>query len=877
MKRTTTFLQGIGQALTPAPGRASREKREGMERLEAMMLRVLEEVEMLKRMKQGARRKTNGEMFKGDARSRLNPPDDAVIYIDEVRGDAANRERGESEEERMARIERSANDYEEEKTKRTMMSSAIATETNIIRQSSKEVRSAQQPMPEGSKAYQILGLPESDREEITNRRLTPLRIDQLETRQFTPVPVTTDDPPVIPPRPGAVPRNKTVEDVHSLSDESYAHGDEGLFNAAQRRPMAPSITDSSDSAERERVAARLSQVQDNSRKISIKDPIGLASPDDVITSGSARESGVLGEHLEGELGRRRSPSWIDRTERISAPPTPLSKDEQFKHRQIPAESPLPPVTQDFVEPGPSKPLQNGHQRQRSQYFFKDEHGRRQYYLGDPPNGGIDDAESQPPEKDSEFTEWRSKLQNYRNAVDPRKSKDKGKEKEVAEEASESSILNIQGVSAIQPYEPVQPLPSLFAATQHIQGSPSKKLKKKTFRKPITTAFGLRESPVSIPAWPRLGEDADLQGDELKLDSPGKKSRRSWKFGLGNSKPQPPQEPATLPRSSTGTGELVTISYPGPKQEVHGRNGFNYIHEPEEHDNDDIMSRETTQPQPSPRAYRGSMSDSVREDAMYTMQLGEELALGRHPASMEVPPGTQWTLHHQAQQARRQKHRDTAQQNQLDDTPTENAKEDLQIIPGPFAQRRINRDFTPTPPIREPLPAAHLIPDGLLPNTTYAPTAPLSPQKSEASAFSARSPSPPGEDSLYNATTIRQAFSSSLQRRPTPPRPSIPTTRTPRAPSNLAEQPRPKQPSTFKDQQAQLTNAELVATGQVSPSKTESSYKTAVDLEGSQERSNDGVRPPSLYSQNSIGGQVCLSIYHTNNLEILQEPCKNSTG
>ena len=64
------------------------------------MSRVLEEVEMLKRMKQGARRKTNGEMFKGDLRSRLNPPEDAVTYIDEVRGDAANRGRGESPKKR---------------------------------------------------------------------------------------------------------------------------------------------------------------------------------------------------------------------------------------------------------------------------------------------------------------------------------------------------------------------------------------------------------------------------------------------------------------------------------------------------------------------------------------------------------------------------------------------------------------------------------------------------------------------------------------------------------------------------------------------------------------------------------------------------------
>ena len=155
VKRTTTFLQGIGQALTPAPGRATREKREGMERLENMMQRVLEEVEMLKRMKQGARRKTNGEMFKGEARSRLNPPEDAITYIDEVRGDAANRERGESEEERMARIERSAQDYEEEKNKRTMLASAIETETNIIRKASNDVRLSQQPLPEGSKPFRF--------------------------------------------------------------------------------------------------------------------------------------------------------------------------------------------------------------------------------------------------------------------------------------------------------------------------------------------------------------------------------------------------------------------------------------------------------------------------------------------------------------------------------------------------------------------------------------------------------------------------------------------------------------------------------------------------------------------------------------------------
>ena len=178
VKRTTTFFQGIGQALTPAPGRATREKREGMERLENMMQRVLDEVEMLKRMKQGARRKTNGEMFKGEARSRLNPPEDAITYIDEVRGDAANRERGESEEERMARIERSAQDFEEEKNKRTILSNAIETETNIIRKASNDVRMAQQPLPEGSKPFRIPTDLESDHGEHASRRLTPLRTDQ---------------------------------------------------------------------------------------------------------------------------------------------------------------------------------------------------------------------------------------------------------------------------------------------------------------------------------------------------------------------------------------------------------------------------------------------------------------------------------------------------------------------------------------------------------------------------------------------------------------------------------------------------------------------------------------------------------------------------
>jgi hypothetical protein len=112
-----------------------------------MMQRVLDEVELLKRMKQGARRKTNGEMFKGDARNRISPPDVAIMYIDEARGDAANRERGESDEERMARIEREAITYEEEeRNKRNMMQTAVATETSILRKSGKDVRDAQRPL-----------------------------------------------------------------------------------------------------------------------------------------------------------------------------------------------------------------------------------------------------------------------------------------------------------------------------------------------------------------------------------------------------------------------------------------------------------------------------------------------------------------------------------------------------------------------------------------------------------------------------------------------------------------------------------------------------------------------------------------------------------
>ena len=114
-------------------------------------------------------------------------------------------------------------------------------------------------------------------------------------------------------------------------------------------------------------------------------------------------------------------------------------------------------------------MQNGHQRQRSQYFFKDEHGRRQYYLGIPPEAGTDDPESQFPEKDAESAEWRNKFQNFKDALDPRKSKDKGKEREVAEEASEQFYSQRPSFAPRQPYHttPVRPLPSLFAATEHL--------------------------------------------------------------------------------------------------------------------------------------------------------------------------------------------------------------------------------------------------------------------------------------------------------------------------------------------------------------------------------------------------------------------------
>jgi len=791
-----------------------------MERLETMMQRVLEEVEMLKRMKQGARRKTNGEMFKGDLRSRLNPPDDAVIYIDEVRGDAANRERGESEEERMARIERSAKDFEEEKNKRVLMQEAIATETNIPT-------------------------------EYEGPRLPPLRMEQLSSHQFP--------QPVKPIREGA---------NDSPSADSYAHGDETQFTT-QAVPQRPGESDSSaeNSAERARMAARVSQVQETSRKISIKDPVGLpSSRDDALPSGSARESGVLGEHLEGDFNNGHGPpqSWIAPGDHTSNPPTPISKDEAYKRAVSPAAQ-----EQQASQPGPSRPT---HQRTRSQYFVKDQQsGRREYYLATPDGSepkGEENIVQPVVDKNQEVTDWSRTVQQLRNAVSPRKNKDKGKGKEVTSNPSELSLPLIQQIPIVQQTQqkPATPLPSLFAATQEIETSPGKKLRKKTFRKPITTPFEIKESPVATPHWSPLGQDMDNPSDELRLDSTPEKKRRSWKLFSHKAENQPsqqPQEPATLARSSLV--EPVTLTYPGPSQEVKGRNGFHYNQvsvedEQDEDDNDAPLVRDPTQQsQQSKHEYRGSMSDSMKDAAIYNMRLGDELAKGRHPASFEVPPETQWTLQQQVLQE---------QQRQRKGVPPlmspSNSVADL-VVPGPFARRRLDREFTPTPPILDPMPSSHLIPEGLLSNNTYGPTQPLSTQKLQSSSMPPKSFSPSVEESLYDPAAIRQAFKSTLERRPTPPRPAInPARGIPRLPNNLpsnfpAEMRRPRRPSTLKEQKAQLNEEEhqnQLANGSTSPSKTESSYKTANDVDGEpQERSNDGVRPPSLYSHDSIGGGV----------------------
>jgi hypothetical protein len=164
-----------------------------------------------------------------------------------------------------------------------------------------------------------------------------------------------------------------------------------------------------------------------------------------------------------------------------------------------------------------------------------------------------------------------------------------------------------------------------------------------------------------------------------------------------------------------------------------------------------------------------------------------------------------------------------------------------------------------------MPPSHLIPDGLIPNNSYGATQPLTPQKGQSSSIPAKSLSPALEGTIYDPAAIRQAFKSTLERRPTPPRPAInPARGIPRLPNNLPsnfspEMRRPRRPSTLKEQKAQLNEEEYqsqLINGSTSPSKTESSYKTANDIDGEpQERSNDGVRPPSLYSHDSIGGDV----------------------
>lgn len=843
IRRTTTFFQELGQALTPSSGRSAREKREGMERLEAMMQRVLEEVEMLKRMKQGARRKTNGEMFKGEARTRLSPPEDATTYIDEVRGDAANRERGESEEERMARIERSANAFEEEeKTKRSLMQNAVATETNIIRQSSKEVRLAQQPLPEG---FQPMTIPDSPYEAGTTQprtgtRLPPLQTDPVGNLRYAPARETTVE--------AAISQRSfspsVDENGHSPSNQSYVHGDEGRFTLGGRNVTVRTESPQSKTGEQDRVEPRVTQARDTTRKISIKEPVILGSTDDAIQSGSARESGVLGEHLEENIGHEQTKSWVEQTGRASLePPSPISKDGASQGRGIQdgRELPVPQSAQvDSLDP------QFPPQRQRSQYFVVDQFGRRQYYLGDPDHKAKAMTTG---DASRDASDWSRRFANIKNSVSPKKNKENGKEKETdAKEAVVEELLGKPTPGVEQNEATVQTLPSLFTPFEPLETSPSKKLKKKTFRKPITTPFGIQESPVNAPQQPVFGQGTDLPNDVIQLDPTEKKKRRSWRDALGLSSHKaaqngPPRDPVTLQRSTAEN--KMTVTYPGPSNEVHGKNGFNYVLNLDDSDDDgdqddDVVGTGSTQPQPppSPRAYRDSISDSVREDARINMQLSDELASGRHPASIEVPEDIQSALLLHAQKAEQQRQ-------EFYSTSPE--------VVGPYARRRSERDFTPMPAIRNPLPASHLIPEGLLPPSTYGPTEPLTPSKAQSNARSSASPSPPRNDSLYNAAAIRQQFSNNLTRRPTPPRAPLPLSRSPRSPSKLAEVGNAKPPTTLKHERDSLRNADLPTNGQISPTKTDSSYKTAHD--GQYTRSDDGVRPPSLYSHDSIGGDV----------------------
>jgi hypothetical protein len=857
-KRTATFLQGIGNAFTPAPGRSAREKRENMERLEAMVLRVLEEVEMLKRMKQGARRKTNGEMFKGEARTRLNPPEDALTYMDELRGDTANRERGESEQERMARIENSARDFEEEKAKRTQLQDAIATETSIIRQSSKEVRRAQEPVPEGSQPFQYPQYDESERRAkpvvvMPGQPLPGLRMDQVGNLGFRNAGMVAAD---IPHQRG-VGTDYHEDDATSPSGQSYRHGDDQHFTSHDQHVQQ---SDSSDlnSAERDRHDARLSQVQDDTRKISVVIPTGLPSTEDPTRS--ARESGVLGEHLEGEMGANQTQSWIDR--QSSAPPTPLSKDERYKsatHREslrretnVPRESNIPlvyPVSESYEDPGPSKP---GIRKHSSQYYIADENGRRTYKFGAPiemPDKGLKFGLRRPAPPDEDVVEWGRAFRSLKEAVSPKKKKDKGKEKETVQMVPE----NQEPTEFPSRYS--TPLPSLFASVDQMETSPGRKLKKK-FRKPITASFGLKDSPVSSPNWQALGVDVDTPIDDARLSTEEKKARRSWREAIGftsSKHPASPKQPATLPRSSVG--EVVHMTYPGPSQEVRGRNGY-HANVPTEND-----QNETTEAEPSPtfasEIYRDSMSEKTREYAMMNMHLSEELAAGRHPGSCEVPSDVQWTLDRQARQAEQQQLDRAASQNKADE----------------------NQEFTPTPKKRESLPAAHLIrDDGLLPTTKYGPTEPLSPTKLQSSALPAPSPSPPLLDDgpLFDPAVVRDTFKNTLQRRPTPPKVGIPLPRAPRLPSGLNDQrtARTRRPSTLKHEQEQLAHEPLPPVQQ-SPIRSESSYKTANDKPDPEQFEED-IRPPSTYSHNSVGGEVYSS---TSKLiiAILKGSCTDSTG
>lgn len=838
IRRTTTFLQG----LVPGNGRSSREKKENMERLEAMMQKVLDEVELLKRMRLGARRKANGEMFRADMRNRISPPEDAALYIDEVRGDAANRERGESDEERMARIEMAAEDFEQERSKRMQMSEAIATETGIIRQTSKDVRHAGQPLPEGSQPFAQAFTSEeliTPLDPAAVRRLTPLRVEGF----GNPIDDETDLPPPIPRRPIVGPRIVPVEDVSdSPSNHSFIRGDEGMFNRHVGGTQAIGTSG-------------VPTTPDPTRKISIKQPVGLPpAADEPLPSGSARESGVLGEHLEGQLGLRRTQSPSDPGDRRSVAPTPISKDEKFKPTQVPSTSTLPPIVQDFVQASTSKAIPPAVPAQ-SQYFIKDEAGRRQYFLGTQPPGT---------DQSSIFSD------DYAPVEYTRGWKGKGIGSEIASEAEEASLNNIQPVNMNSPFEPptAEPLPSLFAATQYQEGSPSRRLKKKTFRKPITAELGIKASPtsaVSAPRWPPLRDDRE----DLKLDSPGEKSRRSWKGLLSRKSTAEPQTPATLNRSSTG-GEVATITYPGPSQEVKGKNGVESYAVADE-DQVSPLAEVPFSPPAESRIYRDSMSDSIREDALYTLALRDELASGRHPASINSPSPLvqQWAL--QQEQVRKSLQPDVGRPVSLanhskESTSRTNRPPSDRVIAGPFASP--DREATPVPSEDEPLPKSLLVPNASaslnISNLTgyYEPTAPLSLQNSQSMANRPQSPDDYSE-ALYRAEVIKNAFKSSLTRQPTPPwprtMPSTVSTRVPRHPS--MQNPKPRKPTTLKD--SAVTDAELAAmiNGQTSPSKTESSYKTAIEVDGQDvpRQSSDGSRPPSQYSHGSIGGDV---LYHS---------------